>query len=295
MSRGWREQYVEDSERSAEWHKSPEEHKIKLFGSAVRDMVRPIVRKLEPVSFEFDQNRFLDLGAEYKLLLFDRQMSHVFHRTLRFYGFQGHPPSGARSILLSRISKLESLAHCTKEDIVLEIAIAAGVCCQLGRFPSIEEMTCVRRYFDAVTDPSDGSFKDVEQSLSHDLDNYLDEEILAIRSLPPLQIANRYQPDHLPLPGPSQSLEAQRLKTLAERIAHIAVLNWRIWAPILCLRHTDVRFETTSDGRRSSSPDSNASLRTETFASQGSSSEEGLTMPLPDGAAINDNEASITR
>ena len=290
IMRVWQPQNFEEGEESARLTLGGEEGRIVLFGSAVRDLVRRVGHSSVPISFEYDYNRLKDLRTEYKALLFDRQILDCFRCLLKARGFREDPSQEICRLLLLRISDLGGSIPKPEENMLPAIAIEVARAAR--GFPSIEDRDFVIERLYPVRESSRVWFQRVEQHLSNDLDKAIKSEIQAIHNLPALYIVNRYQPDHPPPPPPGQSREERRLQALAGRIAHITVLHWRIWGPILIYPSPQHPADANNPEIPGSPPDPGARYVSPSYQSpanniEGSEGEWNLTS-AQNGRAVND-------
>ena len=283
-------QNLEEGEESARVALGGEGSRIDLLGSAIRDLVRRVGHSSVPISFEYDFNRLEDLRAEYEALLFKRQILDCFRCLLKARGFEEDPSQEICHLLLSRIADLGGSIS-IPEEIMLP-AIAVEIARAARGFPSIEDADFVFKRLRADGESSREWFHRVEKHLSNDLDEAIESEIQAIHNLPALHIVNRYQPDHPPPPPPGQSREERRLQALARRIAHIAVLHWRIWGPILIYPSPEDPADANSPEISGSPPDPDARYVSPSYQSPANNIEQSegewnLTS-AQNGRAVND-------
>ena len=225
----------------------PGSHDIILLGRGIRDLIRFSAQE-SAVTFEYDQARLNVLRRDYRQTLFADQVAYVFKHNLRARGVRAELHERCKKSLLSRISQLQTAAILSPEvfldSVSLEIVRAIYDACGITNVPSEADVAFVRQTLCACSVPSNDSFKIVEKKLCEDLDVLLEKEITDIYDLPCLQISNRYE--NLTPPSDLGKNPEQRtldLHSLAVRIAHITVLHWRVWAPILYFSPQDNDFD----------------------------------------------------
>lgn len=89
---------------------------------------------------------------------------------------------------------------------------------------------------DACT-PTSCDFEFLTRHLIAQLKDLVANEVQAIKNLSPVQILNRHTAQAKRSRVKSRVVEEPAmLRNMAQRLAHIAVLHWRVWAPILYRR-----------------------------------------------------------
>lgn len=235
------EQCGDDEDDVEEENVGIERCRITLLGRAIRDLVRDPVRsggcEKIPVSFGYDRARIHNLQRNYRQMLSDRQIWHVFLGALRNRGFSGDLSMGVKEMLRFRILQLAEPGHWPGENLLpakaLEIVRTVYEICGIKEIPSAEDTMRACSCLAETKNPDSEVFGRIEEDLSNDLDDYIEYEIGVIYSLPPLQIHEHCHPEHLMPAQMQRPPELLRLEAMGMSIAQITVLNWRIWAPIL--------------------------------------------------------------
>ena len=255
-----------------------------LFGMAVRDLVRQPIEHGNvhghdwmPISFEYDYKRLSNRRHQYRQMLLDRQLVHVLNEELKANGLRGAVPPYAQEALKFRIRQLMDTEFGSTDaqtinwlfEISVEIVRAVYELLALPGVPSWEYLSVVHSRLSDATNPRHPAFTKIERSLSDDLTKFLEEEIVLIHDLEPLQIVNHYQPPYPPSTGLVRSAETVKLQQLAGSIAQISVLHWRVWASILYLPSLDDVFA-----------DNEASSHPQTGQQSAASADEGSPVQL---------------
>lgn len=199
-----------------------------------------------PPTFRFDVDRIAILQMEFDLSRKQSACGQVFVNTLNGLGSRGLPPPQAYNTLLYRISaiaeypRLRTLQPQAFRDIALEIVRAAYELTGNTHLPEqilIEDTTnaLLHRWDEKTT-----VFQELHNALHEKLIRLVDQEMAAVKDKTPLQILNYFNPTPASSPAinPYDTVPVildvrGSLQGVAKRIAHIATLHWRVWAPIL--------------------------------------------------------------
>ena len=105
--------------------------------------------------------------------------------------------------------------------------------CDLQKAPSLDDWKDATSSLVYASDPNTSVHETLRSYLAEDLQELIKREVETIKGFTPMQISDRY----LPVGSaqvPSRSLtQDTELLLVAQQIAHISVLHWRVWAPIL--------------------------------------------------------------
>ena len=205
-----------------------------------------------PTAFALDHTRIHHLQTRFQLLTFQAACRLTLSSTLHLLGWTGSTPKSSTHDIATLISAIEqdhSLDPTEqREALILGIANYAYRLCAKQGLPSAEVLRQTRNTLHiAIQDPPSLVSKRIATSLSAQLTKAVEKELEIVNGLDALQLSNRYT--SMPAAGagsnvlaPSPPNEAQQasVEEMARKIAHIAVLHWRVWAPILYLRiHND--------------------------------------------------------
>ena len=186
----------------------------------------------------------------------------IFVNIVKALKWDGSIPQSAYNDLYTRVSVIvsddESNHNSSQrtEDVALEIVRAAYNVCKCAGVPSLKHLLVVehelRNHSDRKGEVFD--FDLLEKALSSQLQSTINREVKAMKDLSPSQITNRYLPG-TPTNSMAGSTNMQTdILRIAQRTAHIAVLHWRVWAPILYeqpVKQTCHRVSAVGAGPRS--------------------------------------------
>jgi len=199
-----------------------------------------------PPTFRFDVDRIATLQMEFDLSRKQAACSQVFVNTLNRSGWSGLPPPQAYNSLLCRISAIAAYPRLSSDqpqafrEIALEIVRAAYELTGNTHLPEevlLENTTnaLLHRWNKKTT-----FFQELQNALHDKLIRLVDQEMAAVKDKTPLQILNYFNPTpaNPPAINPYGTVRDMpdgqgSLQGVAKRIAHIATLHWRVWAPIL--------------------------------------------------------------
>ncbi len=199
-----------------------------------------------PPTFRFDVDRIATLQMDFDVSRKQAACGQVFINTINELGWGGPPPTQAYNDLLYRISAIVEYPRSSSDqpeafrDIALEIVRAAYELTQNEHLP---EERSVEATITALLNRWDGTsavFQELQIALHGRLIRLVDQEMAAIKDKTPLQILNYFNPAPAGPPAinpygtvPEIPKQQSSLNSVAKRIAHIAILHWRVWAPIL--------------------------------------------------------------
>ena len=145
------------------------------------------------------------------------------------------PPSNSYSRMLTRILALidgrgrRNPAACNRE-VALEVVQEAYNLCSFKTLPDERLVTLAQLHLQQATNLTSTVYGETRDLLGNDLADLVDQEVKELLNLTPLQMLNHLNPGPL---GSETTCGMHGLSNIAKRTAHIAVLHWRIWAPIL--------------------------------------------------------------
>ncbi|MCJ1283365.1 hypothetical protein MMC26_002693 [Xylographa opegraphella] len=212
-----------------------------VFARAVIDLVignEPCF----PTTFVFDNDRLRALQAEFQNHIGQELCGKAFDHILGLLGYIANPPSSIYQGLLHRILGIEEYLCATgeslmkSEDTVLEIVRTAYAACGLSSLPSDKHVAAAKSYLMHAMDVNSTMYQQLECNLCSELEDIVDDELETISTLTPLQILNHYHPTAA---FPRASPQRSGLHDMGQRLAHIIVLHWWTWSPILYLQPTE--------------------------------------------------------
>lgn len=209
-----------------------------------------------PSTFEYDFDRLRLLQLDFQNCLTQAACSQAFIECLGQLGHDRLPSTEIITTLHLRIHSLTAAADsrsdlCKQANAVaLEIVRECYSICGYKSLPSASRVDSIERRVLESWTPGSPAFKELESTLKADFSLLLNEEVKTIKTMDPIQILSYLNPPLSPAFAPSRSprehlLSYQELPwgrseqleesllNMAKRTAHIAILHWRVWLPIL--------------------------------------------------------------
>ncbi|KAL8770325.1 MAG: hypothetical protein Q9209_003961 [Squamulea sp. 1 TL-2023] len=191
-----------------------------------------------PLTLANDHERLKHLQHDFRLCHYHLACGHTFNDALKRLGWTGPLPTLPYTECMKHIGAIIGAqgpdfdfgAH---PDVVLEIVREAFKVCNTKALPDHGTLKLTAWYLGEALDQRTALYSHIEGNLWDELSMLVHLEVDAIFDMTPLQILNRYDP------GPSlSSTKSHRgrdlsLQSISKRAAHIIVLHWRVWAPIL--------------------------------------------------------------
>ena len=214
-----------------------------VFSRAVIDLVignEPCF----PPTFVYDNDRLRALQAEFQAHICQELCGKAFDHILGLLGYIASPPSSIYQDLLHRVLRIEESLCATgdslmkSEDTVLEIVRTAYAVCGISSLPSDKHVAATKSYLMHAVDVNSSMYQQLECNLCSELEDIVDDELDTISSLTPLQILNHYHPQAA---FPRSSPPRSGLHDMGQRLAHIIVLHWWTWSPILYLQPIETK------------------------------------------------------
>lgn len=207
------------------------------LGPTITDLIINNADNLPP-TFTLDYILLRTLQSIFESLVYQAACKWTFEESLRSLKWEASISQRCYDDLFARISTITSdeEARCNdsrqSEDVALEIVREAYQLCNIRKVPSAQDTDSAESNLRYSCDPSTGVFQDFKNYLADELHDLVEEEVDTIREYTPMQISNRYAPEGSIQP-PQTATERTELCRIAQQIAHISVLHWRVWAPIL--------------------------------------------------------------
>ena len=192
-----------------------------------------------PPTFVFDFDRIRVLQIQFRKCMYQMICREAFSRSLWQLGYTATVPANAYHTLLYRISNLNerngSSSHSSlkTDDVALEIVREAYHLRGIEALPDEVFAEGTRHWLLQAWNVESPIYQDLEYHLSNILDELVDEQLGQIAKLTPLQILNHSTTLQPPL---ETGKELDGIKGMAQSIAHITILHWRVWSPILYLQ-----------------------------------------------------------
>jgi hypothetical protein len=221
------------------------------FVAAVTDLIVQDADSLPP-TFTLDYVRLRTLQADFLSLKFRSCCLRTFQTTLKMLKWDGAVPQRSYDGLFARLSVLISNETIQNEhssrlgDAALEIVREAYKICKITKIPAAEHLESAEKLLKDSCDRNNNVFADLESSLGNQLHKLVEHEVDTIGNLTPVQIINHYGSQASFNASSKEVNEQTELLRIARRLAHIAVLHWRIWAPIIYKQPVGPRFQEGS-------------------------------------------------
>jgi len=192
-----------------------------------------------PPTFTLDYIRLRILQDQYKDLIYQTACRWTFEEILDLLHWEKSIPQRSYDHLFARISAIisDDEIRCEPsrrtEVVALELVREAYTLCDIQRVPDPDDLEFATSNLVHASYPTTTVCMDLSRFLDEDLHDMVEEEVEAIKTLTPMSISNRYQPE-CSLQAPSRAMTQQtELLRVAQQICHISVLHWRVWGPIL--------------------------------------------------------------
>ena len=212
---------------------------LHTLAASVTNLVMTNCDILSP-TFTLDYIRLRTLQTQIQDLIFQADCRWTFEEVLDLLGWKGSISRFSYNALFARIAAVSSESGtrgCSvqqTENVVLEIVREAYRLCNVQGVPSSEDMEFARSNLVYASDPTTTVFKVLHRYLEEDLWEMVEEEVETIKDFTPMQMSTRYLPEFSVHTPPQHAISQQAdLLRVAQQIAHISVLHWRVWAPIL--------------------------------------------------------------
>ncbi|KAL9576648.1 MAG: hypothetical protein Q9212_006927, partial [Teloschistes hypoglaucus] len=228
---------------------NPKDHdSFLMFKESVIDM---IVSSWDafPTTFISDIERLHALEHEFRLHLYGTACGYTLTNTLHQLGWTREPPTWARVECMRRVWDVvaaqqdDHLSLGARQDVVLEIVRAAYKVRHITTLPDNETLSFAKAYLYEATNTHTPLHHMIKDRLRNALLDIVHAEATAIFNLSPLEMLNRYDPNPSSSSSPPtttmmmmmapQPEQTSLLTSVARKAAHVLVLHWRVWAPIL--------------------------------------------------------------
>lgn len=208
---------------------------LPMLAALITDLVITDSAMLPP-TFTLDYIRMQTLQSQFQRLMYQIACRWTFEETLNSLSQKSIPQSSYND-LYARISVLTSDEESRRypsqktKDISLEIVRLAYRLSSPHKVPSSEDLDFAESNLLYASSPSTNVFESLQRYLAEDLHQLVEDEVTTIKDLTLVQITNRYHSE--PSIRPGVITEESDLLRIAQQIAHISVLHWRVWGPIL--------------------------------------------------------------
>lgn len=194
-----------------------------------------------PPTFRFDVVRIANLRMEFKLLQKQTACAQVFVDILKGLGWRGPTSSQAYTNILKRICVIASFDQSEAcSDTALEIVRAAHELTGNKHLPGAVLLKATANALLQRENDETEVFRKLHNALCHNLIELVNREMAAMEKKTSLQMLKYFDttpssPPAIVFCGTTSRISGERVNvcSVAKRIAHIAILHWRVWAPIL--------------------------------------------------------------
>ena len=193
-----------------------------------------------PPTFTLDYVRLRALQARFEALMHQASCRWTFEEIVQSLGSRQSIPMFAYHDLYHRVAIITSDEEASRKpfeqtsNVALEIVRAAYKLCKISKLPSTGDIKFSESSLDQARDVETKVYQNLRSYLAEDLQYLVEDEVLNIENLTPMQISNRYHsPGAFIAPRSRQITVEMEMLQMAQMIAHISVLHWRVWAPLL--------------------------------------------------------------
>ena len=252
------------NERSIEgaryWFKERNPEREGGFAGLTQGVVDLVAKSTSdfPATFVSDFDRLRSLQQDFKLCIYTAACDSAFREALRREGWSGAPPSGPYKQLFQRIYAIASdpdvgfdtVRHL--QDIALEITREAYKLCNRQALPQQASVVETQQILQDALDSSSRSCREITYILRNELERLVELEAKVIHGMTPRQMLDHFYPGPLATKRADGHVENFGLDHIAKRVAHLSVLHWRVWAPILY--QTEINTPAKWQGPQQESP-----------------------------------------
>lgn len=204
---------------------------------ALADLVRDD-RPLQPwpSSLLYDADRLMSLKIDLHVILYRRACFHAFDATVRAFGTGTPPTADTYQRLWTRIEAVLEIERSgqtlsiSNRAPTLEIVREACRVCNVVTLPDEGLLSFAEWHVYLCMDPHYGESQRLRAEIGKKMAEAAEAEVQHFVDMTPLQMLNCVS--HQPRDEEVDE-EERRLASIARRLAHISILHWRVWAPIL--------------------------------------------------------------
>ena len=202
-----------------------------------------------PPTFTLDYTRLRSLQTQFHNLLNRAACLRTFEAMLRRLGCNAPIPKSFNNDLFARISTLaiDQPDHPEQvADIALEVVSRAYKVCKTHRLPSSTDLEFAERHLQENYERTNDNFSDLERLLGDQLLHLTEQEVSIIGNFSPVEIVDHYQPQSSSKSSATPVTIELELLGIAQKIAHITVLHWRVWAPLIYNEPIGKKFQDSN-------------------------------------------------
>ncbi|KAI4088024.1 MAG: hypothetical protein LQ344_006399 [Seirophora lacunosa] len=203
-----------------------------MFKERMIDMVVSRTRSF-PTTFTGDYDRLIALQHDFQLCHYHAACVAAFRATHQQLGARVPLPYDLQVECMQNIwAVIAGLGHNFSfglhGSVYLQIATEACRMAGLSVVPDNRTLSAARWFFQQALDEAGA----VKTRVWDELARVVHLEAETIFDMTPLEMLNRYDPGP-PVPGDECRSKELSLDALAKRTAHVVVVHWKVWAPIL--------------------------------------------------------------
>ena len=202
-----------------------------------------------PPTFSLDYARLRSLQTQFQYLMDRIECLRTFEAILKMLGCNAPIPKSFNNDLFARISTLTGDQPNRSEqvaDLALEVVSRAYKVCKIPNLPSSTDLEFAERRLQQKYERANDNFSDLERLLGDQLLHLTEQEISIIGNFSPVQIVNHYQPQSSSKTSAKSVTIESELLSIAQMIAHMAVLHWRVWAPLIYNEAVGEKFQDSN-------------------------------------------------
>lgn len=189
-----------------------------------------------PSSLLYDADRLMSLKIDLHVALYRRACFHAYDATINAFGIKTPLTTDTYQRLWTRIEAvLEIERHgqtlsISNRALILEIVREACRVCKVAALPDDGLLSFAEWQVYICMDPHHRESQRLRADIGKRMMEAVETEVQHLVEMTPLQMLNcvSQQPR-----DEEADEEKRRLASMARRLAHISILHWRVWAPIL--------------------------------------------------------------
>lgn len=201
-----------------------------------------------PPSLMYDHNRLMALKIELHKVLYRRACFRSFDAILRSLGRRASLLPEVYERLWARIEAVLEIEFVGQSLTIgnrnsrLEITREACRICNIGGLPHDSLLRFAEWHIYSCVDSQSHHSRLLRNDIGQRLSGMVEAEVQHLKDMTPLEMLNygSQRPQ-----DQSIDQESKWLSSIARRLAHISVLHWRIWAPILYDQPQELTSMTT--------------------------------------------------
>ncbi len=189
-----------------------------------------------PSSLLYDADRLMLLKIDLHVALYRQACFHACDATVRAFGISTPLTADTYQRLWTRIEAVLEIERSgqtlsiSNRAPTLEIVREACRVCKMFTLPDEGLLSFAEWHVYICMDPHYRESQRLRADIGEKMTEAVDAEVQHLVEMTPLQMLNSVSQQP---PNEEADEEKRRLSSIARRLAHISILHWRIWAPIL--------------------------------------------------------------